>query len=55
MISATAERLLQLGVHANRAAGDSCARTSWKKATLSSACLQQHHHDAPVLLITYPL
>jgi uncharacterized SAM-binding protein YcdF (DUF218 family) len=51
---ATAERLLQLGVAPSRIAGDSCARTTWENATLTSAWLQQHHPGAPVLLITDP-
>jgi uncharacterized SAM-binding protein YcdF (DUF218 family) len=51
---ATAERLLQLGVAPERVAGDSCARTTWENATLTSAWLQQHHPGAPVLLITDP-
>jgi uncharacterized SAM-binding protein YcdF (DUF218 family) len=51
---ATAERLLQLGVAPSRVAGDSCARTTWENATLTSAWLQQHHPGAPVLLITDP-
>jgi uncharacterized SAM-binding protein YcdF (DUF218 family) len=50
----TAEQLVSLGVPANRVAGDSCARTTWENATLTSAWLQQHHPGAPVLLITDP-
>ena len=40
---ATAELLLQLGVAPERVAGDSCARTTWESATLTSAWLQQQH------------
>ncbi len=40
---ATAERLLQLGVAPSRVAGDSCARTTWENATLTSTWLKQHH------------
>ena len=36
---ATAERLLQLGVAPERVAGDSCSRTTWENATLTSAWL----------------
>ena len=32
-----------------RVAGDSCARTTWESATLTSAWLQQHH-PAPAVL-----
>jgi uncharacterized SAM-binding protein YcdF (DUF218 family) len=34
--------------------GDACARTTWENTTRTSACLQQHHPGAPVLLITDP-
>ena len=34
--------------------GDACARTNWENATRTSAWLQQHHPNAPVLLITDP-
>ncbi len=50
----TAERLVLLGVAPSRIAGDSCARTTWENATLTSAWLQQHHSGTPVLLITDP-
>jgi len=50
----TAERLQQRGVAPARIAGDSCARTTWENASLTAAWLQEHHPDAPVLLITDP-
>jgi len=50
----TAELLQKLGVEPSSIAGDSCARTTWENATLTSAWLQQHHPGAPVLLITDP-
>jgi len=34
--------------------GEACARTTWENATLTSTCLQQHHPNAPVPLITAP-
>ena len=40
---ATTERLLKLGVAPSRVAGESCARTTWENATVTSAWLLQHH------------
>ena len=45
---------MQLGVPPARIASYSCARTTWENATLTAACLGQHHPGAPVLLITDP-
>jgi uncharacterized SAM-binding protein YcdF (DUF218 family) len=50
----TADRLVSLGVPANRVSGDSCARTTWENATRTASWLQSHHAGAPVLLITDP-
>lgn len=50
----TAQQLRDLGVPADRLAGDSCARTTWENATLTASWLRQHHPGAPVLLITDP-
>ena len=50
----TAKRLLRLGVPPERVAGDSCARTTWENATLTTLWLQSHHPGAPVLLISDP-
>ena len=50
----TAQRLLSLGVPPERVAGDSCARTTWENATLTTLWLQSHHPGAAVLLITDP-
>lgn len=50
----TADRLVGLGVPADRVAGDSCARTTWENATRTAAWLHNHHPAAPVLLITDP-
>lgn len=52
---ATAQQLLSLGVPAERIAGDSCARTTWENATLTTAWIRQHiPANTPVLLITDP-
>ena len=51
---ATAFRLLQLGLPSERVSGDSCARTTWENAALTSDWLRLHHPGAPVLLITDP-
>lgn len=37
---ATTELLVQLGVAPERVAGDSCARTTWENAALTSSCFQ---------------
>lgn len=50
----TAERLLQLGISPQRISGDSCARTTWENASLTSVWLRKHHPDAPVFLVTDP-
>lgn len=50
----TAQRLFQLGVSPGRISGDSCARTTWENARLTSIWLRQHHPEAPVLLVTDP-
>jgi uncharacterized SAM-binding protein YcdF (DUF218 family) len=51
----TAQRLLDLGVPPQRIAGDSCARTTWENATLTTAWIRQHlPASTPVLLITDP-
>lgn len=50
----TAKRLLRLGVPPERVAGDSCARTTWENATLTTLWLQSHHPGAAVLLISDP-
>ncbi|MCT0249264.1 MAG: YdcF family protein [Cyanobacteria bacterium] len=56
--SATAERLLQLGVSPARIAGDSCARTTWENATITNAWIRDHTSRTaptpPLLLITDP-
>ena len=52
---ATAQRLLQLGVPPGRIAGDSCARTTWENATLTSAWIRGHYTLAnrpAIVLIT---
>ncbi|WP_286194737.1 YdcF family protein [Synechococcus sp. CCY 0621] len=54
---ATAQRLLQLGVPPERLAGDSCARTTWENASLTSTWIREHHSGASgpaILLITDP-
>ena len=54
---ATAQRLLQLGVPPARIAGDSCARTTWENATLTSAWIRGHSTPSSppaILLITDP-
>ena len=54
---ATAQRLLQLGVPPQRIAGDSCARTTWENASLTSTWVREHHSAASrpaILLITDP-
>ena len=50
----TAQRVVDAGAPAGRVAGDSCARTTWENATLTSAWMQSHHPGSPVLLITDP-
>jgi uncharacterized SAM-binding protein YcdF (DUF218 family) len=53
----TAQRLLQLGVPPERIAGDSCARTTWENAGLTSTWIREHHpaaHQPAILLITDP-
>ena len=50
----TAQRVVKLGAPAERVAGDSCARTTWENATLTTQWLQRNHPEAPVLLITDP-
>ncbi len=50
----TAQRVVDTGAPAGRVAGDSCARTTWENATLTSAWMQRHHPGSPVLLITDP-
>ena len=50
----TAKRVVKLGAPAERVAGDSCARTTWENATLTTQWLQRNHPEAPVLLITDP-
>ena len=50
----TAQLVVDAGGPAERVAGDSCARTTWENATLTSAWLQVHHPGAPVLLLTDP-
>ncbi|MCP9929756.1 YdcF family protein [Cyanobium sp. AMD-g] len=54
---ATAQRLLDLGVPPQRIAGDSCARTTWENAGLTSTWIRAHHNAAElpaILLITDP-
>jgi uncharacterized SAM-binding protein YcdF (DUF218 family) len=54
---ATADRLIQLGVPSQRIAGDSCARTTWENATLTSAWIREHITSSSppsILLITDP-
>jgi uncharacterized SAM-binding protein YcdF (DUF218 family) len=54
---ATADRLIQLGVPPQRIAGDSCARTTWENATLSSAWIREHLSSSSprsIVLITDP-
>ena len=54
---ATAQRLLQLGVPPARIAGDSCARTTWENATLTSAWIRGYSTPSSppaILLITDP-
>lgn len=43
---------MQLGVAPSHIAGDSCDRTTSENSTLAAVWLGQHHHGAPVLLIT---
>lgn len=53
----TAQRLLDLGVPPGSIAGDSCARTTWENATLTSAWIRKQHTlaSAPaIVLITDP-
>ena len=50
----TAHRLVQLGIAPERISGDSCARTTWENAKLTTDWLRTHHPDAPVLLVTDP-
>ena len=50
----TAQRVVKLGAPAERVAGDSCARTTWENATLTTQWLQRNHPEAPVLLISDP-
>lgn len=49
---ATAERLVSLGVPPAQVAGDSCARTTWENATLTTAWLRQQTPGAPLPAIT---
>ena len=51
---ATAFRLLQLGLPTGSVSGDSCARTTWENASLTSDWLRLNHPGAPVLLMTDP-
>ncbi|TVS02365.1 MAG: YdcF family protein [Cyanobium sp. PLM2.Bin73] len=54
---ATAQRLLDLGVAPERIAGDSCARTTWENATLTSAWIHDHSPFSAtpaIVLITDP-
>lgn len=54
---ATAQRLLQLGVPPERISGDSCARTTWENATVTSAWILDHYTLAnrpAIVLITDP-
>jgi len=53
-VRSTAQRVVDAGGPAERVAGDSCARTTWKNATRTHAWLQVHHPGVPVLLITDP-
>lgn len=48
----TAEQLVALGVPPGRVAGDSCARTTWENAILTSAWLRQQDPPTPVRTIT---
>lgn len=50
----TAQRVVKLGAPAERVAGDSCARTTWQNATITTEWLHRNHPEAPVLLITDP-
>jgi len=50
----TADHLLELGVPADRVAGDSCARTTWDNASRTAVWLRDHHPGVPVLLISDP-
>ena len=50
----TAERLVRLGVPADRVAGDSCVRTTWENAKRTATWMREHHPGADVLLITDP-
>ena len=45
---------MDAGGPAERVSGDSCARTTWENATLTSAWMQSHHPGTPLLLITDP-
>lgn len=49
---ATAERLVALGVPPEHVAGDTCARTTWENATLTTAWLRQQNPGAPLPAIT---
>ena len=54
---ATAQRLIQLGVPPGRSSGDSCARTTWENAILTSPWIRDHYTPAnqpAVVLITDP-
>ena len=50
----TAQLVVDAGGPAERVAGDSCARTTWENATLTSSWVQAHHPGAPVLFLTDP-
>ena len=50
----TADHLLELGVPADRVAGDACARTTWENASRTAVWLRDHHPGVPVLLISDP-
>ena len=45
---ATAQQLLSLGVPAERIDGDSCARTTWENATITTAWIRQHLPVTPI-------
>ena len=53
-LRSTAKLVVDAGAPAGRVAGDSCARTTWENAILTSVWMQSHHPGAPVVLITDP-
>ena len=53
-LRSTAKLVVDAGAPAGRVAGDSCARTTWENAILTSVWMQSHHPGAQVVLITDP-